>query len=136
MAGQLQLELERLTNQARFIAMIVNKELTVSGRKKVDIVAELRKRDFRPFPKIAKAKAAGETEDVVEEDEDEDEEEKLGKGINDYDYLLQMAISSLTKEKVRKTLSFMATLLTVLCRSRGSRNRRLIRKPNCWRYSN
>ena len=56
MAGQLQLELERLTNQARFISMIVNKELVVSGRKKVDIVAELRKKDFRPFPKVAKAK--------------------------------------------------------------------------------
>lgn len=87
--------------------MIVSKELSVSGRKKVDIVAELRKRDFRPFPKIAKAKSAGETEEVVEEDE-EDEEEKLGKGINDYDYLLQMAISSLTKEKVRKTFSVMS----------------------------
>jgi DNA topoisomerase II len=99
MAGQLQLELEKLSNQARFIQMIVNKELVVSGRKKADIVAELRKKDFRPFPKVAKAKAAGETEDVVEEDEDEDDE-KEAKGIHDYDYLLQMAISSLTKEKV------------------------------------
>ncbi|KAI0706215.1 DNA topoisomerase [Cytidiella melzeri] len=101
MAGQLQLELERLSNQARFIQMIVTKELVVSGRKKVDIVTELRKKDFRPFPKIAKAKAAGETEDVLE-DEDEEEEEKAGKGINDYDYLLQMAISSLTKEKIER----------------------------------
>lgn len=97
MASQLQLELERLTNQARFIHMIVTKDLVVSGRKKVDIVAELRKRDFRPFPKVAKAKAAGETEEVVEE---EDEEEDDSKGIHDYDYLLNMAISSLTKEKV------------------------------------
>ena len=102
MAGQLQLELERLTNQARFISMIVNKELVVSGRKKVDIVAELRKKDFRPFPKVAKAKAAGETEDVVEEDEEDEDEEKAGKGIHDYDYLLQMSISSLTKEKVSR----------------------------------
>ena len=58
MAGQLQLEFERLTNQARFVQMIVDKTLIVSGRKKVDIVADLRKKDFRPFPKIKKAKEA------------------------------------------------------------------------------
>lgn len=97
MANQLQLELERLTNQIRFIQMIVSKELVVSGRKKVDIVAELRKRDFRPFPKVVKAKAAGEAEEVAEEEEEDEDE---GKGLNDYDYLLNMAISSLTKEKV------------------------------------
>lgn len=111
MAGQLQLELEKLTNQARFISMIVNKELVVSSRKKVDIVAELRKKDFRPFPKVAKAKAAGETEDVVEEDEDEEDEEKAGKGIHDYDYLLQMSISSLTKEKVSQVGSMLRVSL-------------------------
>lgn len=99
MAGQLQLELERLTNQARFIQMIVSKELVVSGRKKVDIIAELRKKDFRPFPKVAKAKAAGETEEVVEEADDDEEDDT--RGFNDYDYLLNMSISSLTKERVR-----------------------------------
>ena len=48
--------------------MIVTKELVVSGRKKADIVADLRKKEFRPFSKVKKAKAAGETEDVVELD--------------------------------------------------------------------
>ena len=83
--------------------MIVDKELVVSNRRKVDIVAELRKKQFRPFPKVAKAKAAGETEDVVEEDEDEEESgsgSKSAAGLSDYDYLLGMAIWSLTKEKV------------------------------------
>ena len=98
MAAVLQLDLERLTNQARFISMIVSKELVVSGRKKVDIVAELRKKDFRPFPKISKAKAAGETEEVVEDEEEEQDENSVS---NDFDYLLNMAISSLTKERVR-----------------------------------
>jgi DNA topoisomerase II len=55
--------LEKLSNQARFVKMIVSKELVVSNRKKAGIVEELRQK-FRPFPKVAKAKAAGETEDV------------------------------------------------------------------------
>ena len=98
MASELELEMHRLNNQARFVQMIVNKELVVSNRKKADIVAELRKLDFRPFSKVSKAKKAGETEELVEiDDENEDEEE--GKDT-DYDYLLGMAIWSLTKEKV------------------------------------
>lgn len=95
MAGQLQLEFERLTNQARFISMIVSKELVVSGRKKADVVTDLRKKDFRPFPRIAKAKAEGETEETVEDEEEED-----NGTTNDFDYLLNMSISSLTKERV------------------------------------
>ena len=102
MANQLQLEFERLTNQARFISMIVSKELVVSGRKKADIIADLRKKDFRPFPKIAKAKAEGETEEIAEE-----EEEAENNNTTDYDYLLNMAISSLTKERVREIQSVM-----------------------------
>jgi hypothetical protein len=73
--------------------MIVNKELNVSNRKKAVIVAELRENKFRPFPKIAKAKAAGETEEALED------EEEIGSD-NDYDYLLGMPIWSLTREKV------------------------------------
>lgn len=112
MAGQLQLEFERLTNQARFVQMIVDKTLIVSGRKKVDIVADLRKKDFRPFPKIKKAKEAGETEPTVD-DEQEDEEEDISSS-NDYDYLLNMAISSLTKEKVGLSRQLDAPHLTSL----------------------
>ncbi len=53
--------------------MIVKKELNVANRKKADIVAELRKKEFRPFPKVSKAKAAGETADVVDADAEEEE---------------------------------------------------------------
>jgi DNA topoisomerase-2 len=76
--------------------MIVNKELVVSNRKKADLVAELREKDFRPFPKVAKAKAAGENEDA-----EEDEPEATSGTSADYDYLLGMPIWSLTREKVR-----------------------------------
>ena len=91
-----------MNNQARFIQMIVDRQLIVSNRKKVDIVADLRKLYFRPFPKIAKAKEAGEDEPTLEQEEEEEEDSDDDK--NAYDYLLNMAIHSLTREKVRVTL--------------------------------
>lgn len=81
--------------------MIVKKELNVSGRKKADIVAELRKKNFRAFPKVSKAKAAGETEDALA---DEEEEEGETGSTSDFDYLLGMPIYNLTHEKIEKLL--------------------------------
>lgn len=72
--------------------MIIAKELVVSNRKKAELVTELRKRDFTPFPK-SKAKEAGENEEVLED------EESTGTA-GDYDYLLGMPIWNLTHEKV------------------------------------
>ena len=75
--------------------MIIDKELVVSNRKKADIVAELRKLKFRPFAKVLSAK-------VGENEEQEDEGEEEHGNDSDYDYLLGMAIWSLTKEKVNE----------------------------------
>jgi DNA topoisomerase-2 len=77
--------LEKFTNQARFVDMIIKKELAVSGRKKLDIVRDLKSKKFKSFPKVSKAVAAGETEEVVEEEE---EVEDLSDG--GYDYLLSV----------------------------------------------
>ncbi|KAG2023227.1 DNA topoisomerase II [Coprinopsis cinerea AmutBmut pab1-1] len=91
---------DKLNNQIRFIEMIIKKELVVSNRKKADIVAELRKLNFRPFPKVAKTKTAKPDE---EEEESEDEEEESGsEAVTDFDYLLGMAIYSLTRERIEK----------------------------------
>ena len=90
--NELQDALDRLSNQARFIQMIVDKQLVVSNRKKADIVTELRSRNFRPFPRAQKAKD-------VQDDGSSEEDEEIGSD-SDYDYLLGMAIGSLTKEKV------------------------------------
>ncbi|KAL5535074.1 TOP2 [Sanghuangporus sanghuang] len=115
LANELQLEHERLSNQARFVQMIVKKELVVSGRKKADIVADLRKKNFRPFPKVSKAKAAGETEDALEDIEAEEQETGT---TSDFDYLLGMPIYNLTHEKIEKLLEQArlkeAELLTLL----------------------
>ncbi|CAA7271414.1 unnamed protein product [Cyclocybe aegerita] len=100
LANEIQTAFEKLTNQARFVQMIIDKQLVVSNRKKIDIVADLRKHKFRPFPK-AKGKPPGETEPAAE-DEDEEEETGANESGADFDYLLGMAIWSLTKEKIEK----------------------------------
>lgn len=106
LVSELELVYDRLSNQARFILMIIKKELVLASRKKAEIVAELRKRDFRPFPKVQKAHVVG---DVDEADADADEEEEdpqaTAGGNSDYDYLLQMALSSLTTERVDKLVA-------------------------------
>ena len=129
MAKDLQDQFDKLTNQARFIQMIVNKELVVSNRRKADIVAELRKLGFRPFSKIAKAKAAGDTEAVVE-----DEEEDFGSAA-DYDYLMNMAIHSLTKERVWFLDYVFVRISTIFNRSRNCSNNHATKKLSCSRCS-
>ena len=86
LANELQMTFEKLTNQAWFVKMIVNKELVISNRKNIDIVADLRKLKFRPFSKTS-TNTGGEIEDNEEEETQ-----------TDFDYLLGMAISSLTKK--------------------------------------
>ncbi|THH30396.1 hypothetical protein EUX98_g3787 [Antrodiella citrinella] len=100
MANELQEQLDKVSNQARFIKMIVDKELIISGRKKADIVVELKKKNFRPLPKTKKIRAAGETDDI----QDDDEDEEVAGASTDYDYLLNMSISSLTRERIDKLL--------------------------------
>jgi len=96
-------ELDRMTNQARFVQMIIDNKLVVSRKKKQVLVAELQRLSFKPFPKVEDARKAGEFEAVVEEEES-DESEEVQAGANDYDYLLGMAIWSLTQERVEKLL--------------------------------
>jgi DNA topoisomerase-2 len=101
LVNKLQLLFEKLSNQVHFMKMIVGKELVVSNRKKADIVKDLRQKKFRPFLKMTKAKATGETEDGEDGANDEADEATTDGVTADYDYLLEMAIWSLTKEKVR-----------------------------------
>ena len=70
--------------------------MSVSNKKKDVVVAELRSLKFKPFPK-------GKKRDDVEGEAALDEEDE-GQA-SDYDYLLGMAIWSLTTEKVNKLLA-------------------------------
>lgn len=102
MQGEMERERARLTNQARFVKAIIDGDLVVSKKKKSALVAELDKAQYRRFPKIADAKKQGEFEAVVENDEDENDDAETTAGANDFDYLLGMAIWSLTQERVDK----------------------------------
>ena len=78
--------------------------IPLQKRKKADIVGQLRREGYRPFPRKPKAHVAG---DVDEADADATEAEEIADtsaagDINDYDYLLNMQLSYLTQEKVRR----------------------------------
>lgn len=95
-------ELDKFSNQARFVQMIIDGKLVVSKKKKAVLVAELDKLGFTRFPKVADAKKAGEAEEAMEDDSEEAEDAATAAGANDFDYLLGMAIWSLTIERVEK----------------------------------
>ncbi|RXW18452.1 hypothetical protein EST38_g7420 [Candolleomyces aberdarensis] len=102
LAGEIETALNKLQNQIRFIQMIVEKKLNVSNRKKADIVADLRRLEFTPFPKVTKAKTANAEDAEEEEEEEEDDGDNPSGAVTDYDYLLGMPIYSLTREKIER----------------------------------
>ncbi|KAK6336595.1 DNA topoisomerase 2 [Orbilia javanica] len=99
--GELNKQLRKLTNQARFVQMIIKKELVVSNKKRAVLIAELRSQKFDVISNKKEAEEAGETEPTVEESE-AGADDGVGDG---YNYLLGMPIWSLTKEKVEKLLA-------------------------------
>ncbi|KAK5937055.1 DNA topoisomerase 2 [Knufia obscura] len=101
MLQELNRELKRFTNQARFVQMIIDGKLTISRKKKPVLIAELKKLGFDAFPKKQDASKAGELERTVEEEDDEaGDDESLQ--ASSYDYLLGMALWSLTQERVER----------------------------------
>ncbi|PGH23606.1 DNA topoisomerase 2 [Polytolypa hystricis UAMH7299] len=99
--GELQRELEKFTNQARFIKMIIDGKLVIAKKRKADLVPELKEKGFKPFPKVSDAAKAGEITPVAEDEEEEELENEV-LGLDVYDYLLGMPLWSLTKEKLDK----------------------------------
>ena len=80
--------------------MIIDGKLIVSKKKKLVLVAELKKLNFKAFPKVADAIKEGELAPIA--DNDEEAEEDIETGANAYDYLLGMPIWSLTQERIDK----------------------------------
>lgn len=78
--------------------MIITKELVINNKKRAVVVAELRAKNFRPFPKVVKVFVATAAEEEAENEIEELDEK--GGADSDYDYLLGMALYSLTAEKV------------------------------------
>lgn len=86
-------ELEKFTNQARFVQMIIDGKLVVSKKKKLALVQELKEKGFKAFPKKAEAIKEGELAPIAENDEEE-EEEDTQTGAAAYDYLLGVSTRS------------------------------------------
>lgn len=86
----MQAEWEKLSNQARFIKMIIDGQLVVSRKRKHVLVTELKAKDFLRIPRIVDARKEGEFEAVVENEgrTEEEAEEDRAIGATDYDYLL------------------------------------------------
>lgn len=105
---QMNRDYKMLENKVRFLLAVINKELTVSNRKKAELLTELVAKKYDPFPKKkvkkvkteeGEVKTAEEADGNNEEDPDEDNADDRSRN---YDYLLSMAIWSLTMERVNK----------------------------------
>ncbi|KAG6654498.1 DNA topoisomerase 2-like isoform X1 [Carya illinoinensis] len=100
-----EMELLKLENKVRFILAVVNGEIIVSNRKRADLFVELQRKGFTPFPKKTKAvepEVAGAIDETEETEDNSPAVSKNGVVISDYEYLLAMAIGTLTIEKVQE----------------------------------
>ncbi|GLT73663.1 hypothetical protein SLA2020_455040 [Shorea laevis] len=100
----LERELLKLDNKVRFILGVVSGEIIVNNRKRAELFIELQEKGFTPFPKKSKVEAAvaGATDDTEETEETSEALSAKGVRGSDYDYLLSMAIGTLTLEKVQE----------------------------------
>ncbi|ORM40063.1 DNA topoisomerase 2 [Babesia sp. Xinjiang] len=106
--GNLKLILKRISNQVRFIHMVVNEELVLFNKKKAVLVAELRELNFDPHSEIMKTNEGYGTDIPVIPNEpisptvSTKKPSTLDAQISDYNYLLNMPLWSLTLEQVQK----------------------------------
>ena len=98
--------------RAKFIKEIaIDKTFVISNRKKVEILKELKKKNY---PTLHRDLNAVDREDDEEDQESDDEDEKIDAGIEkkkqpekkilykSYDYLTDIKLFSLTYEKMKK----------------------------------
>lgn len=129
-AEALQSQLTRLSEQARFVKLIIDKKFSIANKKRAALVEELQKNKFARFSKLGRLIKESEApqlfvedaEDLLEEEEEEvgdvsrlntqtvttlqtDENEHIPENVYvQYDYLLGMSLWSLTKERYDKLL--------------------------------
>ncbi|KAL6515775.1 DNA topoisomerase 2 [Orobanche hederae] len=123
----LESELLKLENKVRFILGVVNGEIIVSNRKRADLFIELHHKGFTPIPKKAKSmepEVAGASDNT---EETEENETVIGAGVrsSDYEYLISMAIGTLTIERVEALLADREKINSQVTELRGSTPRSL-----------
>lgn len=99
LVDQLEKDHSRLSNKVRFVEEIINEQLIVQNRKKDDIIASLRAAGYDPQSTFVTA--VDQSRATLQQQDSNDDEIPLDSG-SDYDYLLNMAIWNLTREKVEK----------------------------------
>lgn len=117
MTANLQHQLMRLTEQARFIKLIIEGKIKVLNRKRRELFEILESNGFTKFDRHGKPvdEATAEVVEAANDDESDPEEleqeaqELMAEHVPEtkythYDYLLGMLIWSLTKEKYEKLL--------------------------------
>eukprot|EP00931_Biecheleriopsis_adriatica_P084093 TRINITY_DN5779_c0_g2_i3.p1 TRINITY_DN5779_c0_g2~~TRINITY_DN5779_c0_g2_i3.p1 ORF type:complete len:1238 (-),score=371.19 TRINITY_DN5779_c0_g2_i3:124-3837(-) len=97
---RLRREKDLIDAKVRFILMVIKGEIVVAKRKRDELIAELKRKGFKPYNEIfGKTKPA-------EEEEAATESKSGGKEVKDpksgFDYLLGMPIWSLTWERVEE----------------------------------
>ena len=97
MLKQYEREWTKADNRVRFVKEIISGKLVVQNKKRADIVAELRRRNYAPMRKNESSEEGNSNINV-------DEEEELQDNDHGYDYLLSMPIWNLTWEKVNQFL--------------------------------
>ncbi|EFA82840.1 DNA topoisomerase II [Heterostelium album PN500] len=115
LCDKLEEEHRRLSNKARFILAVVNKELVIANVKRLDLVKKLKEMKFDQFSKKVGKKAEEQVKkskvDKVEEElavnsdqeeEGSDDEMEMDDDCRGYDYLLSLPLWSLTLERVKK----------------------------------
>ncbi|KAL9175513.1 hypothetical protein ABFS82_02G117600 [Erythranthe guttata] len=103
--ANLELDMLKCDNKYRFIRGVVEGTIVVSNRKKADLFLELKAKGFTPFPKkknTPEVAVAGATDDTEETEDNTEVEIAKGVSASDYDYLLSLAIGTLTAEKLQE----------------------------------
>uniref|UniRef100_A0ACD5YXT2 Uncharacterized protein n=1 Tax=Avena sativa TaxID=4498 RepID=A0ACD5YXT2_AVESA len=96
-------ELRKINNKVRFIEDVVSGRIIVNNRKRAELFLELKDKGYEGFPKkkvVAEPVAVGATED--EENDENPIEAAAGVNASAYEYLLAMAIGTLTLEKAQE----------------------------------
>ncbi|XP_031273762.1 DNA topoisomerase 2 [Pistacia vera] len=98
----------KLENKVRFILGVVKGEIIVNNRKRADLFLELHQKGFTPITEKSKrveAVVAGSIDETEDTEEISESGSSTGVRASDYDYLLSMAIGTLTLEKVQELLA-------------------------------
>lgn len=102
LTGILEAEARKLTNQARFILEKCDNTLIIENKKKKAMIDELVSMGYDSDPVAAWKSTQNLQQDLINNDDDEEIQEddnQTQDDVVDFDYLLGMAMWSLTKEK-------------------------------------